>query len=327
MAYVVVFTLNVSMSCAPKSAAKPFLPSAAEPAAERVPSSLMRTSWTPAPSRAATMAYMVPSLASNAEAPYAPASLSKPSSPLIAEPAATRVPLAMRNSWTPLSVAAATRAYAEPLPALNMSTPLAPARTRPPSLSVPESAGERVPFGLTRIKCTPPRPWSLPPVAMAYVLLPISSASTLMMAPISAKPSALGIIVPLGTRVPLASMRMPCTPLFHDAASACMLSPSLNAVMASAPCSLNSLEESLFGPVAELIGSRVPFAWMRISWTPLSFFEATRAYVSFPIENAETSCAPPSTLKPSLPLVALPTGTSAGRSAVLIQMLLVESEP
>ena len=106
-----------------------------------------------------------------------------------------------------------------------------------------------------------------------------------------------------------------------------MLSPSMNAVMASVPASLNIRVLSEFGPVAELIGSRVPFAWMRSSWTLLSFFEATTAYVSFPIENAEMSRAPPSALKPPLPLVAEPTGTSAGRCAVLIEMPLVESEP
>ena len=106
-----------------------------------------------------------------------------------------------------------------------------------------------------------------------------------------------------------------------------MLSPRLNAVMAWGPSSLNVLELSRFGPVAELNGSRVPFAWMRSSWTPLSLFEATMAYVSAPIENTETSCAPPSTVKPPLPLVALPIGTSAGRSAVLIQMLRGASEP
>ena len=134
MAYVVVSTLNVSMACAPWSSAKLVAlvdpESTADPAGERVPSSLMRTSWTPLPLRAATMAYMVPSLASNAEMSCPPASLSKPSSSLVAESAAERVPSSwMRSSWTPASVPAATMAYAEPLPALNMSTPLAPART------------------------------------------------------------------------------------------------------------------------------------------------------------------------------------------------------
>ena len=134
MAYVVVSTLNVSMACAPWSSAKLVAlvdpESTADPAGERVPSSLMRTSWTPLPLRAATMAYMVSSLASNTEMSCPPASLSKPSSSLVAESAAERVPSSwMRSSWTPASVPAATMAYAEPLPALNMSTPLAPART------------------------------------------------------------------------------------------------------------------------------------------------------------------------------------------------------
>ena len=52
------------------------------------------------------------------------------------------------------------------------------------------------------------------------------------------------------------------------------------------------------------------------------------AYVSPPIENAETSCAWPSTLKPPLPLVAEPAGTSAGGCAALISMsFMTPSEP
>ena len=87
----------MSTPCGASSSSKSFppgpaIPSAADPAGRRVPSSCMRISWTPLWSEEATTAYGLPPVPLNTETAYAPNRRSKPRVPLTAELTASMVP-------------------------------------------------------------------------------------------------------------------------------------------------------------------------------------------------------------------------------------------
>ena len=172
-ACVLPFRSKTSTSNGPLSSSKPRSPSVAEPAASSVPLGWMRISCMLLSLYEATRAYALPPM-SKASTSYGPARASKPRSPLVAEPAAERVPLGwMRTSWTPLSLCAATMAYA--LPSISkVSTPMVPASSsKPRTPSVAEPLKDSVPLGWMRISWT-----ALPShdVPMTYVLPPASKA-------------------------------------------------------------------------------------------------------------------------------------------------------
>ena len=219
MAYMSPSISNTSTPEAPSSSSKPFLSSLAHPAAERVPLEPMRSSWTPAPSRAVAIAYMSPSPPGlNVSMSYAPQSSLKPSMPFAAESMAERVPLGpMRISWTPWSSREATMAYASPSIS-NTSTPEAPSSSSKPFLpSAAEALSESVPLGPISTSQTPS---SLRAAAIAYAPPPIWKAAMSQRLPFTScgSPRAadeLSTSVPLGriesSWIPLSLPAMPST--------------------------------------------------------------------------------------------------------------------
>ena len=256
MAYMSPSISNTSMPEAPSSSPKPFLSSLAHPAAESVPLEPMRSSWTPAPSRAVAIAYMSPSPPSlNVSMSYAPQSSLKPSMPFAAEPMAESVPLEpMRSSWTPWSSREATMAYMSPSIS-NTSTPEAPSSSSKPSTpSVAEALSESVPLGLISTSQTPS---SLRAAAIAYAVPFIWKAAMSQRLPptLCGSPRAAD---ELPTSVPLERIESSWIPLSLPAMpSTTYVLPPVSIV--SMPVVPWSMPKSALPWVAELLGESVPF--------------------------------------------------------------------
>ena len=275
---------------APSSSSKPSSLSAADPAASRVPSAVMRISWTPRSSRDATMAYALPP-ASNASTPYAPLSSSKPLLSSAADPAAAKVPFSwMRTSWTPLSSRDATMAYA--LPSIsNASMPKAPLSSSKPLLSSAAVApGESAPSG--------PMPTSrmllsLRIAAIAYVLPFMVNVSTPQRLPgtlrsLSKAADELAEGVPSGpTRSIWMPLSMPAIP------TAAYVPPPTSIVSIPVAPWRSPKAAAPLPSTTDPVGEIMPSGLMRMPWTP-STHVVTSAYALSPRLNAAMPWGPSS---------------------------------
>ena len=239
----------------------------------------------------------------------APLSLSNPPAPSIAHPSASRVASARtRISCTPWSLSEAAMAYVS-LPILNASIPRAPlsaAKPSAPSEAYPSAS--RVPSACTCTTCTPS---SLSAATAAYVVPPISNATTPAAPASSAKPSAPSEAYPSASSVPFSCTRISCTPSSAmDATRANVLLPTLNA---SIPRAASRFAKPGALSAAHPPGETRPFPSIRTSCTPSSVIDATIAYALPFMVNVSMECGSSSSAKPGDPSVA--DAPAAGASA------------
>ena len=179
-AYVTPPVSSVAMPLGLFSRSKPLAPSAAEPAGERLPAPLTRTSWIPPPAPvlapADTATYATPPI-SNASMSDGPPRRSKPPLPWAAESARAMLPSAMmRTSVTPLGASVfPTTAYMSP-PVSSTSTLEGPSSVpKPSSVMTAEPLAKRVPLGRIRISWMPS---SFHAATTAYASSPRLNAAT-----------------------------------------------------------------------------------------------------------------------------------------------------
>ena len=153
------------------------------------------------------------------------------------------------------------------------------------------------------------RPSSLAADTIACVRPPNSNASMPVAPSSSSKPSTLSAADPAAAKVPSSLMRIIWTPRSSREATTAYVSPPVsNASMPYAPLSSS---KPLLSSAADPVASKVPFSWMRASWTPSSSREATMAYALPSILNVSIPVAPISSSKPLLPSAAVAPGESA----------------
>ena len=188
-----------------------------------------------------------------------------------------------------------------PEPIVNASTLVAPSSSRVPS-SVFWPVQSMAAGSLMSISCTPS---STNAATMAYVpesivnvSTPFAAWSSLHFVETGVSPSSCES---LATMTAGLLMSISWTPLsLNDATMAYVLESIVNVSTSIAPPSSGNVTESVSASSATMaVGSLTS-----ISWTPLSPYDATMAYVLEPITNVSTPRASSSTVNPFNPSVS-----------------------